>query len=77
MEINIQATQGVCSEFMGEDGERREVSVVISPLKVAGSEDQSKISIVTGCNMWKSCHNEGCYYSLASRIKKERSKNSD
>ncbi len=69
MEINIQATPGQCTEFMGANGERREISVVIAPLKVNVSEAQDHMNIISGCNMWKSCLNVGCYYSLESRKK--------
>ena len=70
MEVNIQATQGACSEFIDEKGKKREVSIVISPLKVTANEEQSKITVQTGCNLWKDCHNEGCYFSMASRQRK-------
>ena len=72
MQVNIQAIHGVCSEFVDNKGKRREVSIVISPLKVATNEDESKLSVITGCNMWKSCCNEGCYYSMVSRQKKSK-----
>lgn len=70
MQVNIQAIQGGCSEFVDNKGEKHEVSIVISPLKVATNEDGSKLSVITGCNMWKSCYNDGCYYSMASRHRK-------
>jgi len=71
MEINITATVGICSEFMStEGGEKAEVSVVIAPIKVS-YEDESKIRIINGCNLWQSCHNSACWYSLASREKKK------
>ena len=73
MQVNIQAIQGACSEFVDNKGKRHDVSIVISPLKVATNEDESKLSVITGCNMWKSCYNDGCYYSMASRHKKARS----
>ena len=70
MEVNIQATQGVCSEFFDDKGKKGAVSIVISPLKVTANEEQNKIVIQTGCNLWKACHYEGCYYSMASRQRK-------
>jgi len=71
MEIYIQATIGVCSEFMGApDAEKGEVSVVIAPVKVT-SENESKLRVVTGCNLWQSCQNTGCWYSIAARDKKK------
>jgi len=69
MEINIQSVQGVCSEFIDDKGKKQTVSVVISPLKVTANEEQNRISVVTGCNMWKGCKNEDCFYSLAARMK--------
>jgi len=65
-EVKVQAYMGVCSEFIGENGEKAEVSVVISPVKVE-MHSESKMKIVTGCNLWKSCHNKGCFYSMAAR----------
>jgi len=69
IEINIQSIQGLCSEFIDGASKKRDISIVISPLKVTANEEQNKIAIITGCNMWKSCQNAGCYYSLAARIK--------
>ena len=70
MEINIQALQGVCSEFVDEKGKKQTVSTVIAPLKGTANEEQSKIVIQTGCNLWKACLNKGCYYSMAARQRK-------
>lgn len=71
MEIYVQATIGVCSEFMSApDAEKTEVSVVIAPLKVV-SESESKLNFVNGCNMFKSCQNAACWYSIAAREKKK------
>ena len=76
MEIQIQATVGVCAEFLRppaqewEKPEKAEVSVVIAPLKVT-SQDEGKIQVITGCNMWRSCHNPDCWYSIASRQAKK------
>ncbi len=68
VEINIQAVIGICSEFMSlEKGQKGEVSIVISPLKVAANEEGLKISVIMGCNMWQSCHNGGCWYSIEAR----------
>lgn len=67
MDINVQATIGECSEFIGDDGLRRVISVAIAPLKVNLNETQDRLNIISGCNMWKSCHNPDCFYSLESR----------
>lgn len=72
MDINIQATVGICNEFMKDnDSVNREVSVVIAPIKVNINEDQSKVQVVSGCNLWRSCHNPNCWYSIESREKKK------
>jgi len=71
MEIYVQATIGVCSEFKtATDAEKTEVSVVIAPLKV-DSENESKLRLVTGCNLWQSCQNSDCWYSIGAREKKK------
>ncbi|GAH77259.1 unnamed protein product, partial [marine sediment metagenome] len=41
MEVNIQATQGVCGEFIDDKGKSKDVSIVISPLKVTANEEQN------------------------------------
>ena len=71
MEIYVQATIGVCSEFKAApDSEKTEVSVVIAPIKV-DSENESKLRLVTGCNLWQSCQNDACWYSIGAREKKK------
>ena len=71
MEIYMQATIGICSEYMSApDAEKAEVSVVIAPVKVA-AEDEAKLRLVTGCNLWQSCQNAACWYSIAAREKKK------
>jgi len=70
-EVKVEAHIGVCTEFVGENGKKAEISVVISPTKVEMTPNESKLKIVTGCNMWKSCLNEGCYYSMAARMRKK------
>ena len=71
MQVNIQATQGVCSEFVDGKGKKQTASIIISPLKVTANDEQSKIVVQTGCNLWKACQNKGCYYSMASRERKQ------
>ena len=71
MEIYVQATIGVCSIFKSAtDAELAEVSVVIAPLKVV-QEGESKLNMINGCNLWQSCKNEDCWYSLTAREKKK------
>lgn len=65
MDIKIEATIGTCTEFKSEGGKELEVSIVIAPLKVVAKD--GKISVTNGCNMFRSCHNEGCWYSIAAR----------
>ena len=71
MQVNIQSTQGACSEYIDEKGKQKTVSIIVSPLKVTANDEQSKIVVQTGCNLWKACRNEGCYYSMASRQRKQ------
>jgi len=71
MEVNIQALQGACSEFIDDKRKKQTVSIIISPLKLTANEEQSKIVVQTGCNLWKSCQNQGCYYSMAARQRKQ------
>ena len=70
MQVNIQAVQGACSEFIDDKGKKQTVSIIIAPLKVTANEEQSKIAVQEGCNLWKSCQNKGCYYSLVARQRK-------
>jgi len=71
MEVHIHMSPpGVCSEYIDEKMKKQTVSIVISPLKATANEEQSKIVVQTGCNLWKSCLNKGCYYSMASRQRK-------
>jgi len=74
MEVNLQATPGICSEYIDGHNKKREISVVIVPIKALTSNDGSAVKLISGCNMWKSCQNEDCYFSMASRHKKEREK---
>jgi len=73
MDVNIQATYGVCSEFIDDKGERRDATNIIAPLllTVTEKEEQSKVAVKEGCNLWKSCQNKGCYYSLIARQRKQ------
>ncbi len=71
MEINVQATMGNCNQFMdAADSRKKEVSVVISPLKVITNESGDRLQVNSGCNLWRSCFNKDCWYSIAAREKK-------
>ena len=74
MQVNLQSTPGICSEYVDEHNKKREITVVISPIKALTSDDGTAVKLVSGCNMWKSCKNEDCYFSMAARHKKEREK---
>uniref|UniRef100_A0A6M3M6L4 Uncharacterized protein n=1 Tax=viral metagenome TaxID=1070528 RepID=A0A6M3M6L4_9ZZZZ len=68
MEIKVEASPGICNQFIDRPhGTKAEVSVVIAPLKVEANEEGTRLNIAMGCNLWRSCQNEDCYYSLASR----------
>jgi hypothetical protein len=72
MDINIQATIGTCGQFQDKtDGEYTELSVVIAPLKVTTDEKTGKTQIISGCNVWRSCFNEKCWYSMVARQAKK------
>lgn len=74
MDVYINSEIGECSDFIGDDGRTRNVSIVISPLRVESSEDRLKI--VSGCSMFQGCKNPECYFSSAAR-KKEKIKGRD
>ena len=66
MDIYIQSEIGVCTEYMPTAKlQKTQVSICVSPLKLTGKEGDMKFA--HGCNMFKECHNKGCYYSMASR----------
>ena len=64
MEIQFTSAIGVCTEFT-TNGQKEEISIVVSPLKVNQTEDT--IRVISGCSMWKSCQNRGCQFSLIAR----------
>ncbi|MCK9600850.1 MAG: hypothetical protein M0R06_17545 [Sphaerochaeta sp.] len=67
MDIYIQSQVGVCEQFKeSKDADPHTVSIVIAPLRVQGTE--ARLKVVTGCNMYKNCYNEDCFYSMASRV---------
>ena len=59
-----EATIGKCASYMkvvNAEIPGPEITIVISPLRCAVFPEMSaKMSY--GCNMWKSCKNEGCSY---------------
>lgn len=69
MDIYIQSTIGICDAYMPQNNKMQSINVIISPLQITGEETNLKIS--SGCNLWQSCHNSGCYFSMASRKKNE------
>lgn len=69
MDVYVQSTIGECTEFTSEEHgvpKKRKVSIVISPLRLDGDE-QSKLRVVTGCNLWQGCRTKACYFSAAAR----------
>jgi hypothetical protein len=74
MSVNIQATIGVCAEYRNEAGKKSQASVVISPIKVIASEDGTRAKVVTGCNLWKACHNTECFFSFFSQRNDQKKK---
>jgi hypothetical protein len=71
MHLDVHIQMGNCSEFIDRDGNRRGVSIIITPLKIRLNESEDKAQIVTGCNLYASCHNGDCFYSKYSKTKKE------
>lgn len=67
MDIYIVSLGTECNQF--EPKQEEPVSVVISPLRVDGTEGNLKIT--SGCNLWKACENPNCYFSKAARPEKE------
>lgn len=68
MDIYVQSEIGTCSEFMSA-GVKEQVSIVVAPLRVEENES-GRLKMVMGCNMWKSCQNARCQFSLLSHSKK-------
>ena len=63
MDIYILSTIGECSVY--EPKQSGSVSIVISPIRIEGSE--TNLKVISGCNMWRSCRNANCQFSLAAR----------
>ena len=63
--IYFQTEIGECTEFLDVDLKHKHtVTVIISPLKVYS--DDSTVRVNSGCNFWKSCHNQRCQFSEVS-----------
>ena len=68
MDVYIQSEIGICQEFMQEKGKKKEaVSIVVSPLRVQGDDTGMNLRVINGCNMWQSCCNSNCFFSVAAR----------
>lgn len=65
MDVYIQSEIGPCENYTDDKGEQKEISVVISPLKVITEESQ--IRVINGCSMWMGCKNSSCFFSRAGR----------
>jgi len=63
VDVYIQSEVGVCDQFLPKQEEP--ISIVISPIRIEGTEGHLKI--ISGCNMWRGCQNKNCYFSLAAR----------
>jgi len=64
MDIYITSHIGPCTEFMEKTGSlKKEISVVISPLKIISKDDVLKVT--SGCSMFHGCMNTKCSYSLS------------
>jgi len=67
MDIYIQSEVGVCAEY--KPRQKEPISIVISPIRIEGKEGNLKV--ISGCNMWRACQNENCYFSMASRAREK------
>lgn len=66
MDLYIQSQIGECTEFLpGLMEKKQKVSIVVSPLKLQGTE--GNIKVINGCNMWQGCCNAMCHYSKVAR----------
>lgn len=66
MELKVEYSVGLCNQFCRDgQGQKEEVSVIISPLKVVGEGE--KVRIISGCNLFRACHNAYCWYSVDGR----------
>ena len=68
MEVYFAATIGTCTEFM-EAGNKHKVSITIYPIKA--DLDETHLKVTSGCNLWQSCENKSCYFSLKARTGKK------
>lgn len=68
MDVYVQSSIGECDQFTSDEtgNKKQKVSVVISPLRLEGDE-QTKLRVVTGCNLWQACQTKACYFSTAAR----------
>ena len=66
MDVYFTSTNGVCNQFMNGTGQKEEVSIVVAPLRVEGTESD-RLKVISGCNMWLGCQNPDCFYSAAAR----------
>lgn len=68
MDIYFTYEVGTCKQFRQKpNGKDEEISIVIAPLRVEGS--QEKLKVISGCNMWQGCMNPNCFYSSEARSK--------
>lgn len=67
MDIYFTYESASCDQFQKEEGgEKEEVTKVMAPLRVEGTETEG-LKLVSGCNMWRGCKNPNCFYSSAAR----------
>lgn len=68
IQVQVQSQIGACEEFMSSPRSGKEaVSVVISPLKVVTSEQDTSVRVTSGCNLWQACYNKRCHFSCEAR----------
>lgn len=63
MDVYVASEIGTCSEYLPK--QKESISIVISPIRIEGIEGNLKV--VSGCNMWRGCKNDKCYFSSGAR----------
>jgi hypothetical protein len=67
MDIHFAASMGMCSNFLDENGNTQELSIVIAPIKFVQRPNDPSVQVKSGCSLWEACYNKSCWYSESSR----------
>ena len=68
MDTQVVITHEVapCDQYIDETGKHQTITVTVSPTKIV-QVDENTLKVQSGCNMWRSCRNPRCFFSLAAR----------